>query len=398
MVDDKRVSAGMTSVVAVVHPPERSGLHSFWRARVSALGARGIAVTLLVPESLPDRDFAALDDMQVRRVNFSRPRALANPVENARHLARLHSDATLLSRAAAEVGATTIVSHGVHFLTAALAARIDAHLRHVVLIHSDSPPRMLATLMHAVRPPDRAGVELDSGTKRYARLQPREGWFRIAPLLAPTLGAPGPGSRSVGTPHSGNGRRTIVFAAALSPRKRPELFLDMVEMMSGSPAHRELAYRVIGVYTDSHSEWARNVVVPRIHELRGRGVDVEFVDGADGARAHIARADVLVITSRSEGIPNVALEAIAERVPVVSVDLEGVRQLQRLAEEHGQSDLVRVVSGHGSVVENLVAAVAQSLSLDRASKVAQRVAESVQSADAVNLLASALRGGGPHHD
>ena len=72
-------------MVAVVHPPERSGLHSFWRARVSALGARGIAVTLLVPESLPDRDFAALDDMQVRRVNFSRPRALANPVENARH-------------------------------------------------------------------------------------------------------------------------------------------------------------------------------------------------------------------------------------------------------------------------------------------------------------------------
>ncbi|HEX7325146.1 MAG TPA: glycosyltransferase [Rhodanobacteraceae bacterium] len=64
---------------------------------------------------------------------------------------------------------------------------------------------------------------------------------------------------------------------------------------------------------------------------RGVARLVEFAGRvpAAGMRSRYASADVLVLTSRSEGRPNVVVEALAAGVPVIATDIEGVRGLVR---------------------------------------------------------------------
>jgi glycosyltransferase involved in cell wall biosynthesis len=60
--------------------------------------------------------------------------------------------------------------------------------------------------------------------------------------------------------------------------------------------------------------------------VRGAGRS-GFVGLRPDARALIGTADVLVLPSRGEGLPLVALEALAAGTPIVATDARGVREL-----------------------------------------------------------------------
>jgi glycosyltransferase involved in cell wall biosynthesis len=60
---------------------------------------------------------------------------------------------------------------------------------------------------------------------------------------------------------------------------------------------------------------------------RPRAPAVEFVGAVPLITPHLEWCDVLVLPSRSEGIPRVIMEAFAAGVPVIGTDIAGVRQL-----------------------------------------------------------------------
>lgn len=81
---------------------------------------------------------------------------------------------------------------------------------------------------------------------------------------------------------------------------------------------------------------------------------VEFTGSTKDVRPHLQWADVLVLTSRTEGLPGVVLEAAAAGVPSVAVDVGGVAE----AIEDGVTGLVvrrdpeAVAAALGSLVDD----------------------------------------------
>jgi glycosyltransferase involved in cell wall biosynthesis len=77
----------------------------------------------------------------------------------------------------------------------------------------------------------------------------------------------------------------------------------------------------------------RRAELEALVDRRGLGESVRFTGEREDARELIARSDAIVFSSDWEGMPMVALEALAAGVPVVSTDVEGMRQL--LADDAG---------------------------------------------------------------
>jgi len=59
------------------------------------------------------------------------------------------------------------------------------------------------------------------------------------------------------------------------------------------------------------------------------GDPIEFTGPTDDVRPHLAWADVLLLVSRTEGLPGVVLEAAAAGVPAVAFDVGGVSDVVR---------------------------------------------------------------------
>jgi glycosyltransferase involved in cell wall biosynthesis len=139
-------------------------------------------------------------------------------------------------------------------------------------------------------------------------------WRRYAeavPIALPQLGLPA-------------GRRAIVFVGRLDPQKGLDDFLEMCPVI-----FRELPDHDLVLVGDG----------PRRHELacRARHLDiasrVHFTGWRSDVPEILAAAEMLVLPSRWEGMPNVVLEAMAAGKPVVATRVAGVEEaLGELAE------------------------------------------------------------------
>ena len=218
-------NAERLALLAVVHPPERSGLHTFWEARWTALRAAGVDVHLVVPDDAVIGEIAGVPPEYLHRLAFSRPRGARHPIENLHHALRLRREADELAGLATTLDARVVVSHGPHFLTAAMAARRHPALAHCLLIHSDAAPTIAARLLRAVRPPDLIGYELPSTLDKYAKVGGHARTFMLRPVLAADHS-----SRPDRRTDRGE-RLRVGFVAAMSPRKRVDLFAGVAEVL-----------------------------------------------------------------------------------------------------------------------------------------------------------------------
>lgn len=121
-----------------------------------------------------------------------------------------------------------------------------------------------------------------------------ESWFRLAPSPAA-------------------GPLRVVFVGSLSTEKDPCLAVEAVAETDGS------RLRMVGAG-------------PLVAEIESRAQDlgvadrVELAGPTDDVGAELERAHVLLLTSRTEGLPGVIMEAAAAGLPTVAVDVGGVSE------------------------------------------------------------------------
>jgi glycosyltransferase involved in cell wall biosynthesis len=147
----------------------------------------------------------------------------------------------------------------------------------------------------------------------------KEAWLADYPRLARKVYVVPYGVRTFaedGPPQRGRSP-LIVCIANLNPYKGHRTLLEALSLL---PA--ELEWRLLlageGPERGSISQQARDLGLEERVRLLGL---VEDVDGL------LQRADVAVLASYTEGLPNAVLEAMAHAVPVVATDVGGVSEL-----------------------------------------------------------------------
>lgn len=115
----------------------------------------------------------------------------------------------------------------------------------------------------------------------------------------------------------------VVMIGSLSTEKAPRLALRAVAGVDGAT----IRFVGDGPLAGTLREEAVSL---------GIGDRVEFIGSVDEVAPHLTWADVLVLTSKTEGLPGVILEAGAAGVPAVSVDVGGVVEAIR----HGVTGIV----------------------------------------------------------
>ncbi|HVR63167.1 MAG TPA: glycosyltransferase [Polyangia bacterium] len=113
-------------------------------------------------------------------------------------------------------------------------------------------------------------------------------------------------------------RVVVGFAGRLSPQKRPQDFLQMVARIA--PRHPEVRFLVAG---DGSRRSRYEALAARLGILDR----VQFLGQVRDIRSFYASCDLLVLPSRSEGSPNVVLEAMAMRLPVAASDTPATREV-----------------------------------------------------------------------
>ena len=111
---------------------------------------------------------------------------------------------------------------------------------------------------------------------------------------------------------------TIGFAARLVPQKRPEDFLEMAARIAAR--HPNVRFLIAG-------DGSRRPHYERLAATLGLGDRVQFLGMVRDMRAFYSACSLLVLPSRSEGSPNVVLEAMAMKLPVVASDTPATREI-----------------------------------------------------------------------
>lgn len=144
------------------------------------------------------------------------------------------------------------------------------------------------------------------------------------------------------TTTAGDGIFRLLFVGHMTPTKRPDTFLDVVEAvrLAGHPV--EAVMIGDGPLRDRVTERAE-----RMH--------VEVLGPRDDVPAQLARGSALVFTSvaEGEGMPGVLIEAALAGLPVVSTDVPGARDVVRPGET-GEIVPVEDVAAMAAAVVRLV--------------------------------------------
>ncbi|MBI4600732.1 MAG: glycosyltransferase [Planctomycetes bacterium] len=134
----------------------------------------------------------------------------------------------------------------------------------------------------------------------------------------------------------------LLFAGRLDAQKDPAALLEAVAIAAASPGGAGVRARFLG------DGPARRDLERRARELGVEG-RVEILGRVDDVPAHLREADAFVLPSRSEGISNALLEAMAHGLPCVAtripgnVDLVRDRETGLLVSPGDPRDLARAI-------------------------------------------------------
>jgi phosphatidyl-myo-inositol dimannoside synthase len=116
-------------------------------------------------------------------------------------------------------------------------------------------------------------------------------------------------------------RLQLIHVGSFLPVKNQALLVEAMRL--ARDADLPLSLKLVG---DGETRGA----IERLVQVHGLGDRIEFsghLAGPERVMAVMAEADLLVLPSWSEGLPRVALEAMAAGLPVLGSDVPGIRQL-----------------------------------------------------------------------
>ncbi|MBN1396088.1 MAG: glycosyltransferase [Pirellulales bacterium] len=133
------------------------------------------------------------------------------------------------------------------------------------------------------------------------------------------------------------GRRCVVFVGRLEEQKGVAWLMETAPLWLGRLSDCELL--IVG------DGPLRLLLEKTVKDVGTASDQVHFAGWRPNVPEILAAANLLVLPSRWEGMPNVVLEAMASRLPVVATDVEGVRELlgpvaDQQTVRHGDSQLL----------------------------------------------------------
>jgi len=128
-----------------------------------------------------------------------------------------------------------------------------------------------------------------------------------------------------------DGRPAIALVGRLVGVKRPDLAILTLARLNEN-------FEQLGLRQTPHlyliGSGPLEQELKKLTERLGLETQVHFLGFKENAAAYISAADVLLISSDSEGIPTVLLEAISLKTPVVSTDVGGVPEVFEQVKSH----------------------------------------------------------------
>jgi glycosyltransferase involved in cell wall biosynthesis len=125
------------------------------------------------------------------------------------------------------------------------------------------------------------------------------------------------------SPSPQSGPRSLLFLGRIHPDKDYLKAVDIFDRLRAT-SHLDVSLHFVG--TGAPAELAK--LHERIGRSRYRG-SIAVHGPAQDVRAHLRRADALLLPSLREGLPGSVLEALSEGVPVIASNLPGLREIQR---------------------------------------------------------------------
>lgn len=122
-------------------------------------------------------------------------------------------------------------------------------------------------------------------------------------------------------PKDSSDKLNVVFVGRLSREKRPERFVDLASRLSNELGQANLRFQIIG------DGPLRTELERRASEHGLSGNSLEFLGEFSEMESVYNRADILVLTSKHEGMPNVILEAMSYGIPVIATNVGGVSEI-----------------------------------------------------------------------
>ncbi|MDH3719273.1 MAG: glycosyltransferase, partial [Planctomycetota bacterium] len=113
------------------------------------------------------------------------------------------------------------------------------------------------------------------------------------------------------------GRKILLYVGRLDPQKRPDRLIDIMQRLQQQPP----CHLILVGSGPQHGRLKQQVADSNLGDY------VHFAGWQPNVEQFLAAADMLLLTSAWEGMPNVVLEAMAAGKPVVSCDCQGVREL-----------------------------------------------------------------------
>ncbi|TWU63009.1 putative glycosyltransferase EpsF [Crateriforma conspicua] len=164
-------------------------------------------------------------------------------------------------------------------------------------------------------------------------------------------------------------RLRLVCVARMTPEKGHEVLLDSLRKLQSGPEANRIAIQLDLVGDGPLRPKLQKIVAsngwnhPTATSEPGRPTNhwVRFLGRSERPAAHMVTADALVLPSLFEGMPNVVLEALALKVPVICTTAGGAPEIQR-------DKPIAFWAGQGNADQLAAAIAAMSRSPERVSR------------------------------